>query len=75
MRVFKSSFVFLRRLVSRIWCGQRYTAMAACGLLHAKPLSTRILGLVAVLLLLPGTIPFAPRVLTRCPWLRSSRRT
>lgn len=71
----KGFFVFLRRQLNRIRCGQRYTAMAACALLRAKPLSARILGLTAVLLLLPGTIPFAPRVLTRCPCLSSSRGT
>ena len=74
MRVWKSSSVFFRQLLNRIRCGQRYAAMATCALLRAKPISARILGIVGSALLLPGTLVFAPRVLTHCPWLRPLRR-
>lgn len=66
---------FLRRLLNRIRSGQRYTALAACALLRAGTLPTRILGIVGSALLLPATLIFAPRVLSRCPCLHPLRRT
>lgn len=56
----------IRRDIQRV-------AVSVCVMMHADPWPARILGFIAVMLLLPNTIVFAPRVLARCPSLRRLR--
>jgi hypothetical protein len=52
---------------------QRDVAIGVCLLARAPAWPLRIIGFIAVILLLPNTMVFAPRVLARCPSLRRLR--
>ncbi len=54
-------------------CHMRHAAVGVCVMMHAGRWPVRVIGSIAVLLLLPNIILFAPRVLTRCNSFRRFR--